>query len=50
MNIPSIKHFAAVQDKGKATLEEMYDEALGANPELLRYLQSLHIPSQSLAE
>jgi hypothetical protein len=50
MNILSIEHFAAVQDKGKATLEEMYDEALRANPELLRYLQSLHIPPQSLAE
>jgi hypothetical protein len=49
-DILSIEYFAAVQDKGKATLEEMYDEALRANPELLRYLQSLHVPPQAVAD
>jgi hypothetical protein len=50
MNILSVEHFAAVNGGGKGSLEEMYDEALRANPELLRYLQSLHIPPQAMAE
>jgi hypothetical protein len=50
MNILSVEHFAAVNGAGRGSLEEMYDEALRANPELLRYLQSLHIPPQALTE
>jgi hypothetical protein len=50
MNILSVEYFAAVNGAGRASLEEMYDEALRANPELLRYLQSLHIPPQALTE
>jgi hypothetical protein len=42
MNILSIEHLAAVPGIGKP-LEELYDDALTLNPELPRYLRSLHI-------
>ena len=42
MNILNVEHHASVKNNQKQTLEDMYEESLHVNPELQRFLQSLH--------
>ena len=41
MNVLDVEHYAAVPTAGKS-LSELYDEAIKLNPELIRFLESIH--------
>ncbi|EAX94876.1 hypothetical protein TVAG_370470 [Trichomonas vaginalis G3] len=43
MNVLDVEHYAAVPTAGK-NLSDLYDEAIKLNPELIRYLNSIHLP------
>lgn len=43
MNVLDVEHYAAVPTNGK-NLSDLYDEAIKLNPELIRYLNSIHLP------
>lgn len=43
MNVLDVEHYAAVPTAGKS-LSDLYDEAIKLNPELIRFLESIHLP------